>query len=343
MFYRSIESRYGREARTVDPRPIPPELSVTRLRIFAAVVEQGGYTAAARSLQLSQPTVSWHVQALERAFGASLLVYRARRVHLTAAGEAVYAVACRTLRDVEELSAQITGLSNGQAGRVRLAASIAFEQAFFFDTVVAPFGRAHPDIGISLRFGTSRQMAEAVRAREADLAYVMHTHLPPDVRYRPLHGSRVVFFAAHGHPLAARPHLPSAWAASTGLITAPLDSAEWEYYGQALRAAGVHGYRVALEISGIQARVLAAQAGLGVLPVFWPPYAGRAQLPGLRPLPVSGEPPAGPDFGLAERAEEPRTRSVTSLAAWVREVTADGAHSGAAGSAVPPREEPGRK
>ena len=57
---------------------------------------------------------------------------------------------------------------------------------------------------------------------------------------------------------------------------------------------------------------------------FWPPYAGAAKLPGLRPLPVTGEPPAGPGFGLAERAEEPRTRSVTSLAAWVRQVTGDG-------------------
>jgi DNA-binding transcriptional LysR family regulator len=313
----------GEETSTVDTRPVPPDLSVTRLRIFAAVAEQGGYTAAARSLRLSQPTVSWHVQALERAFGTSLLVYRARRVHLTPAGEAVYALACRTLRDVEDLNAQITGLASGQAGRVRLAASMAFEQAFFFGTVLAPFGRAHPGIGISLRFGTSRQMAEAVRAREADLAYVMHCHLPPDVRYRPLHGSRVVFFAATGHPLAGR-RLRDGWAADAGLITAPLDSAEWEYYGQALRAAGVHGYRVALEISGIQARVLAAQAGLGVLPVFWPPYAGRAQLPGLRPLPVAGDPPAGPGFGLAERAEEPHTRSVASLAAWVRQVTSDG-------------------
>jgi DNA-binding transcriptional LysR family regulator len=242
-------------------------------------------------------------------------------VHLTPAGEALYAVACRTLRDMEEVSAQITGLSTGRAGRVRLAASIAFEQAFFFGAVVAPFARDHPDIGISLRFGTSRQMVDAVRGREADLAYVMHCHMPPDVRYVPLHGSHVVFFVADSHPLAERLRLPAALAAAAGLITAPLDSAEWEYYGQALRDVGLHGYRVALEISGIQARVLAAQSGLGVLPVFWPPYAGRPHLPGLRPLRVIGEAPAGPGFGLVERTEEPRTRSVTSLAGWVREVT----------------------
>jgi DNA-binding transcriptional LysR family regulator len=302
----------------VDTGPGPPDLSLTRLRVFAAVVEQGGYSAAARSLMLSQPTVSFHVQALERTFGTSLLSYRERRVHLTAAGEALYALASRTLRDVQELSAQITGLNAGHAGRVRLGASIAFEQAFFFSRVIAPFARAHPGTEISLRFGTSRRMVEAVRSREADLAYVMHCYMPPDVRYLPLHGSQVVFFVSGSHPLAAGPRPAAGQVGAAGLITAPLDSAEWEYYGQALSAAGLHSYRVALEISGIQARVLAAQAGLGVLTAFWPPYAGEVTLPGLRPVLTAGA-PAGPGFGLVQRAEEPVMRSVTALAAWLRQ------------------------
>lgn len=308
----------------MDPEAGLRDLSLMRLRVFAAVAEQGGYSAAARSLGLSQPTVSFHVQALEQAFGTSLVVYRQRRVHLTPAGEALCTLARRTLRDVAGLGAQIAGLAAGRAGRVRLAASIAFEQAFFFETVIAPFTRAHPDIELSLRFGTSRQMVEAVRARAADLAYVMHFHMPPDVRYQPLHGSRAVFFAAAGHPLAARPENTVHLLGSAGLIAAPLDSAEWQYYGQALRDAGLRHYRLALEISGIQARVLAAQAGLGVLAVFWPAYAGPVALPGLHPLQAGDSPPAGPEFGLVQRAEEPVMRSVTSLAGWLRQATSDG-------------------
>lgn len=304
----------------MDDYRFPPGLSLLRLRVFAAVAEQGGYSAAARGLALSQSTVSFHVQALERAFGTSLLTYRGRRVHLTAAGEALYALARRTLRDAEALTAQVASLRAGHAGRVRLVASIAFEQAFFFSTVIAPFARAHPGIEISLRFGTSRQMAEAVRAREADLAYVMHSHLPPDVRYLPLHTSRAVFFVAEDHPLAAqRPTADEVGAA--GLIAAPLDGAEWRYYDQVLRGVGLRHYRVALEVSGIQARILAAQAGLGVLVVFWPPYARQATLPGLRQVLVIDELSYGPEFGLVERAEEPAVRSAASLAAWLRQVT----------------------
>ena len=91
-----------------------------------------------------------------------------------------------------------------------------------------------------------------------------------------------------------------------------------------VRDAGLRHYRVALEITGIQARVLAAQAGLGVLAAFWPAYAGPATLPGLQPVQIGSDPPSGPEFGLVQRREEPVMRSVTALAAWVRHVTADG-------------------
>ena len=162
-----------------------PDLSITRLRIFAAVVEQGGYSAAASSLAISQPTVSFHIRALERAFGTPLVVYRGRRVHLTAAGQALHGLARRTLRDAETLAAQLADLRAGRAGRVRLGASIAFEQAFFFDDVIAPFQQAHPTVELSLRFGHSVHMAEAVRSREIDLAYVRAGTCPATWSTRP--------------------------------------------------------------------------------------------------------------------------------------------------------------
>jgi len=297
-----------------------PDLSITRLRIFAAVVEQGGYSAAASSLAISQPTVSFHVRALERAFGTPLVVYRGRRVHLTAAGQALYGLARRTLRDAEMLAAQLADLRAGRAGRVRLGASIAFEQAFFFDDVIAPFQQAHPTVELSLRFGHSVHMAEAVRAREIDLAYVARWHVPGDVVYEALHSSRLVFFAAEHHPLAGA-EVSFEQVGRAGLIAAPLDSAEWQYYGAVLRTAGLRHYRVALEVDGIQARILAAQAGLGVLGTFWPPYVREPRLPRLRAvrLPVA---PAGPEYGLLSRDEEPAAPPATAFAAWLRRVAA---------------------
>lgn len=293
------------------------DFSMTRLRVFAAVVEHGGYSSAARSIGVSQPTVSFHVRELERAFGAGLLVYQGRRVLPTPAGEALYALARRTLREVGELTARIDSLRAGRAGRVRLGASMAFEQQFFFDVIAAPYAREHPDVELSLRFGTSRRMVEAVREHEADVAYVMRWRTPPDVRYTRLHGSRVAFFVADHHPLAGGGPVPAEAVAAAGLITAPLDTVEHDYYFRALRDAGLRDHRITLEATGVQARVLAARAGLGVLAAFWPPFAPPADLPGLTRLRV-GTGAAGPEFGLVQRLDEPVSPTAGAFAAWLR-------------------------
>jgi DNA-binding transcriptional LysR family regulator len=183
------------------------ELSLPRLRIFAAIVEQGGYLGAANHLALSQSTVSFHVRELERAVGTPLLVYRARRVHLTAAGEALYGLARRALRDAEELASHITDLRAGRAGRVRLGAGIAFEQAFFFEMVVAPFQRAHPTVELSLQFARRTGIIEAVQARAVDLGYMVPWRLPADLHYERLHESEVVSLRTTRSPAILVPPL----------------------------------------------------------------------------------------------------------------------------------------
>lgn len=296
-------------------------LSLDRLRVFLAVVEHGGFTAAARHLRVSQPTVSFHVRELERAFGARLLSPRGRGHGLTPAGELVEAFARRVLGDVASTQRRLTSLEQGKAGRVRLGGSLAFEQAFFFDEVIAPFLDVHEQVELSIVFDTSRKIAEAVRERTVDLGYVMGAPVPPDLHYEHLHGSAVAFFVAGNHPLVAETS-PSATAVGrAGLITVPMDSAEWAYYAQVLRAARMSRYRVALEVSGMQARVQAARSGLGVLVTFWPPYARRTELTGLHRLDLPGGPMQGPEFGLLRREDAPTDPPARALTSWLRNAT----------------------
>jgi DNA-binding transcriptional LysR family regulator len=309
-------------------RPVhaPAELSATRLRTFLAVAEEGSYSAAARRLGVTQPTVSFHVRSLEGLFGDGLVEQRGQRTHVTAAGESLARLARRVLRDIEETRDDIASLHAGQAGRVRLGASIAFEQRFFFDVVVRPFVERHPSVELALSFGTTRDVAEALRSRELGAGYVMGIDMPDDVRFTPLHGSSVALFVACDHPLAAVVRPGAEAISAAGLITAPLHSHEWSYYGHMLQGVGLLQYRVAVEVSGIQARMLAAQAGMGVLAVFWPPYApAPPALPGLQALDTGPQAAPGPVFGLVTRADEPLERPVAAFAGWLeQQVRADG-------------------
>ncbi|HEY7294357.1 MAG TPA: LysR family transcriptional regulator [Dehalococcoidia bacterium] len=295
------------------------ELSLFRLQIFVALVERGGYSAAAAQLDLAQPTVSFHVRALERALHARLVVYRDRAIHLTPEGEALYRTAKAMLRDGEQLAQAIEHLRAGQEGTLTLGASMAFEQPFFFERVVAPFAGRRPRAALSLRFGHSMRLAQAVLEHELDLAIVLDWRLPAGVLYEPLHRADFVFAVAPDHPLARTPHPTAADVDEAGLIIAPIGDAETIAYGELLRASGLRRHRVALEVDGIQARVLAARAGLGVLGLFVPPYAGELAFNGLVPVHLPESPPSA-EFGLVSREGRPWTPLMTAFARWLREV-----------------------
>jgi len=75
---------------------------LTSLTVFVQVVDSGGFSAAARRLDMSTTMVSHHVQALEDRLGARLLNRTTRKVHLTEVGKAYYDRCTQILSDLEQ-------------------------------------------------------------------------------------------------------------------------------------------------------------------------------------------------------------------------------------------------
>ncbi|GAB2698185.1 LysR family transcriptional regulator [Thalassiella azotivora] len=78
-------------------------LSIAHLVSFLTVVELGTVTAAARHLNYSQPTVTAHVQGLEKALGAPLFHRGVRGLSLTSAGRALTQPGAALLADARAL------------------------------------------------------------------------------------------------------------------------------------------------------------------------------------------------------------------------------------------------
>jgi len=289
------------------------------MRVFVAVVDRNGYSAAARQLHLAQSTVSHHVAELERELGTQLLQYKERTVILTSAGQDVYQTALVMLAEQDRLVRSLGDLEQGRRGRVRLGASMAFEQRHFLERVIAPFCRSNRGTMLSLRFGHSPREAQAVLDRELDLAYVIRWHLPDEARFEPLHQAELMFLAAPDHPLSGQSSVTVEQIGEAGLITAPLTGTESGYFREILRGRGLTGDHSVLEIDGQQARFLAAATGLGVMATFLPRYERGIELDGLVALPVEG-PAAQVELGLVRRREAPPSTSVDALCTWLREV-----------------------
>jgi Transcriptional regulator len=95
------------------------DVSLTALRVFRAVAEQGTFTAAAASLGYTQSAVSRQIAAIERVAGAELLERRRDGVRLTAAGLVVMRRATTVLDEIDATARELSGLP-GQTGTVRL-------------------------------------------------------------------------------------------------------------------------------------------------------------------------------------------------------------------------------
>lgn len=96
------------------------------MAIFARVVEEGGFTAAARELGLSKAAVSKAVTRLEHHLGERLLLRTTRRVEPTEVGQTFHAY-CRTIVQQADVAEQHLGqLRDEPAGMLRMTAPISF-------------------------------------------------------------------------------------------------------------------------------------------------------------------------------------------------------------------------
>ncbi|MFV8833678.1 LysR family transcriptional regulator [Aquisalimonas sp.] len=96
------------------------------MKSLVAVIEQGGFSSAARRLQRSTASVSRHVQELEAALGTRLLVRTTRRVHPTDTGDAYYQRCVRILEEIAEADALAGEDAVKPRGRLRVNAPVSF-------------------------------------------------------------------------------------------------------------------------------------------------------------------------------------------------------------------------
>lgn len=90
------------------------------MEVFVHVVEQGSFTAAARSMRLPKASATTHVQALEAHVGAKLLHRTTRRVSPTLEGAVFYEHASRMLRELDEIEGSLGRAAVSPTGRLRV-------------------------------------------------------------------------------------------------------------------------------------------------------------------------------------------------------------------------------
>jgi len=140
--------------------------NLKRMAYFAAVVEAGGFTAAAERLGITKAVVSQQVARLEADFGAQLLTRTTRRVVPTEAGRSFYERCAVILREAGDAFDELAGVSTEPTGTLRLTAPLDYGLTTVVGVVVE-FSRAYPQCKVEMNL--SDQFLD-LHAGEAELA-----------------------------------------------------------------------------------------------------------------------------------------------------------------------------
>jgi DNA-binding transcriptional LysR family regulator len=117
--------------------------------VFARVVDEGGFSAAARALDLTPSAVSRIVTRLEEHLGVRLLNRTTRSLRLTAEGETYYRRCRAILRDIEDAEEAVGKSRNKAGGVLRVLTTVAFGN-YQLVPLVPEFLARNPDIRLDL-------------------------------------------------------------------------------------------------------------------------------------------------------------------------------------------------
>ncbi len=122
---------------------------LTEMEAFATVVDQGGFTDAARKMGISKSAVSKHVSSLETRLGARLLNRTTRRVSPTEIGLAYYDRARRVLNDAGEADALVSSMQSAPSGLLRISVATDFG-VNHMSPILGDFLVDYPDITVNM-------------------------------------------------------------------------------------------------------------------------------------------------------------------------------------------------
>jgi DNA-binding transcriptional LysR family regulator len=230
------------------------------LKAFVAVVEAGGFSAAARRLGESQSAVSKAIGSLEKRLGVALFIRSTRAVNLTDQGQRYYDRTRPILAELDEADGETTSSTLEVSGLVRIAAAATFGRLHVLPLIPGLLER-HPGLEVDIILSDfARDMVDD----RIDLAIRVGAVSEPDAVVRRVAGTPLVcvgsrqYFEKHGMP-----ETPADLAHHNCLLYGGLaESANWPFVGPEGRfSVAVRGNLSSNSVDAIRAGVL---GGVGI-------------------------------------------------------------------------------
>lgn len=247
------------------------------LNAFHAVARSGGFTAAAKRLNIGQPTVSMHVAALEAQFGVELFHRRGRRVELTALGRELLTITEGLFGREEEAIELLRAAQARETGSLRIGTVRPLDAM----EICARLLEQYPNLRLAVRLLSAPDVLHGLMNFDFDVGIIGHPTDDPRFFSAFYKRYRINLIVHVDHPLARRRTIHIKDLEQQRVIQRTGGA-----FDRALKEAGVNIQPI-LETSSLEGVVAAVMQGIGVGAISDSGIAGIKGHPSLKVMPVS--------------------------------------------------------
>lgn len=177
-------------------------MELRQLKSFIRVAETLNFSEAARSLFITQSTLSQQIKQLETDLDVQLLTRSSHNVSLTEAGQELIPFARKTIESAEMCRERIDDLKKVLCGNLRIGVTYSFS-AILTETLVT-FMKNFPKVRLEIFYRPMSELMDMLRSKEVDFVLAFRPNEPmPDVNSRVLFQSHLSAIVGDSHPLAA--------------------------------------------------------------------------------------------------------------------------------------------
>ena len=174
--------------------------SLRQLQFLDALARERSFSRAAKSMFVTQPTLSTAIRELESLLGVQLVEREARGATLTPTGVEVVKRARALLTDAEDLVLAAKGASEPLHGSFRLGA-IPTVAPFVLPKVMKHLKSTYPNLSLFLREDQTARLLDDLRARRLDAALIALPYVASGIETVTIFEDEFLLAAPAGHPL----------------------------------------------------------------------------------------------------------------------------------------------
>jgi DNA-binding transcriptional LysR family regulator len=240
-------------------------IEVHELEIFLAAAEYENFSAAARKLHLSQPAISFQIQALEQQLNVQLFQRTGRRITLTEAGRDLLPMA----RELVNLSTRIEETMCAQQGIVKGEVLIGCSTTpgkYILPHLIGAFRRLHPQVQFRVDILSRSVVEQKLMDKEIHVGVMGLASKNRDIESFPFFVDDLLLIVPIDHPWASRASVGPEELGRTDWILREEGSATRELVLAHLAEFGVTGssLHVGMELGSPEGVEAAVEAGHGV-------------------------------------------------------------------------------